>query len=140
MTRAQGGAAERPIKRHTRQRDEVQAALAEADGFVGAQALHARLRETGSTIGIATVYRALADLAGEGAADQLQLDGEALYRACATRGHHHHLICRSCGRTIEISAAPVEAWARQVAAEHGFIEPEHVVDVFGICPECAAKA
>jgi len=127
-----------PAKRRTWQREAVVAALAEAGGFVSAQALHASLRDTGSTIGVATVYRALADLAEEGRVDQLQHDGEALYRACASRAHHHHLICRSCGRTVEISAAPVEAWARAVAAEHGFTEAEHVVDVFGLCAECAA--
>jgi Fur family ferric uptake transcriptional regulator len=41
---------------------------------------------------------------------------------------------------VEISADPVEAWARHVAAEHGFTEPNHVVDVFGVCPDCRAAA
>lgn len=124
--------------RRTWQRDAVREALGLTDGFVSAQALHASLRTGDRPIGLATVYRALADLAEEGRVDQLQHDGEALYRACASRAHHHHLICRSCGRTVEISAAPVEAWARAVAAEHGFTEAEHVVDVFGLCAECAA--
>ena len=65
------------------------------------------------------------------------LGGEALYRAC-TPTHHHHLICRSCGRTVELEAAAVERWAGQVAATHGFVEPEHVVDIFGLCAVCAA--
>ena len=125
-------------RRRTWQRDAVRAALGDAQGFVSAQALHAALRDAGSSIGLATVYRALADLAADGAADHLQLEGEALYRACGDRGHHHHLICRSCGRTVEISAEPVEAWARSVAADHGFRDAEHVVDVFGTCADCAA--
>ena len=123
-------------KRRTWQRDAVRDALAERDGFVSAQMLHAALRDAGSTIGLATVYRALADLAAEGGADHLQHDGESLYRACGSSGHHHHLICRSCGRTVEIGADPVEAWARSVAAEHGFRDAEHVVDVFGLCADC----
>ena len=99
-------------RRRTWQRDAVRDALADHDGFVSAQVLHAALRDHGSTIGIATVYRALADLASAGAVDQLQHDGESLYRACSSTAHHHHLICRVCGRTVEISADPVEAWAR----------------------------
>ncbi|OJX64151.1 MAG: transcriptional repressor [Micrococcales bacterium 73-13] len=123
-------------RRRTWQRDAVRDALGERDGFVSAQALHAGLREAGSPIGLATVYRALADLAADGAADHLQVEGEALYRACGSSGHHHHLICRSCGKTVEIGAAEVEAWAKAVAAEHGFREAEHVVDVFGLCSDC----
>ena len=71
---------------------------ADARGFVSAQSLHATLREENTGIGLATVYRALAGLAAQGDADSLQSpDGESLYRACKTPGHHHHLICRSCG-------------------------------------------
>lgn len=123
-------------RRKTWQRDAVREALSAREDFVSAQALHAELRDAGSPIGLATVYRALADLAADGAADHLQQGGESLYRACGDRGHHHHLICRSCGRTVEISAGSVEAWSRAVAAEHGFRDAEHVVDVFGLCADC----
>jgi Fur family transcriptional regulator, ferric uptake regulator len=127
------------MKRNTWQREAVREALGDAEGFVSAQALHSTLRETGSPIGLATVYRALASLAGEGEADSLQQDGESLYRAC-TSGHHHHLICRNCGITVEIEADPVEAWAHRVAAEHGFTEPSHIVDVFGLCADCSRRS
>lgn len=125
-------------KRNTWQREAVRQALGTTEGFVSAQALHASMRGTGSEVGLATVYRALADLATEGEADALQQDGESLYRACTPGTHHHHLICRECGRTVEIEADAVETWARDVAARHGFTDAQHVVDVFGVCAECAA--
>ncbi|MDH6182404.1 Fur family ferric uptake transcriptional regulator [Microbacteriaceae bacterium SG_E_30_P1] len=128
------------VKRNTWQREAVREALGESEAFVSAQALHSTLRERGSSIGLATVYRALSDLAGEGEADSLQQEGESLYRACTPGTHHHHLICRNCGLTVEIEADAVEEWARQVAAEHGFTEPNHVVDVFGLCASCSKKA
>lgn len=128
------------MKRNTWQREAVRDALADAPGFVSAQTLHASLKDTGSTVGLATVYRALADLATEGEADSLQQDGESLYRACTPGSHHHHLICRSCGTTIEIAADEVEEWAQAVAAQHGFTRPQHVVDVFGLCPKCSTGA
>lgn len=126
-------------RRTTRQREAVRAALAAGDEFVSAQTLHQSMREAGETVGLATVYRALAALAEDGEADALQSGSEQLYRAC-TPTHHHHLICRSCGRTVELEAAEVERWARQVAAAHGFSEPEHVVDIFGTCAACAGRA
>lgn len=125
------------MKRNTWQREAVRAALSESDGFISAQALHGQLRDGGSTIGLATVYRALTDLTDEGEADSLTQDGEALYRACTPDTHHHHLICRRCGATEEIEADPVEEWARRVAAEHGYTRAEHVVDIFGLCPACS---
>ena len=128
------------MKRNTWQREAVREALETSEGFVSAQALHSGLHATGSPIGLATVYRALADLASEGEADSLQQDGESIYRACTPNSHHHHLICRNCGLTVEIEADEVEEWARNVAAEHGFSEPSHVVDIFGLCASCTAAA
>ncbi len=128
-------------KRNTWQREAVRARLAEAPGFVSAQQLYAVLRDAGSTIGLATVYRNLAQLAEAGEADSLQSpEGENLFRSCSTKGHHHHLICRICGDTRELEARVVEDWTSSVGAEHGFSEIEHVVDLFGVCAECRAAA
>jgi Fur family ferric uptake transcriptional regulator len=125
------------MKRNTWQREAVREALGSSEGFVSAQSLHSNLRDSGSPIGLATVYRALADLAGEGEADSLQQEGESLYRACTPGSHHHHLICRNCGLTVEIEADAVEQWAKAVAGEHGFTQPNHIVDVFGFCAACS---
>lgn len=126
------------MKRKTKQRDAVVTALAGVSGFISAQGLHAQMSTEGSTISLATVYRALTDMVGEGSVDSLlSIDGENLYRACASSGHHHHLMCRRCGATVEIDAKPVEEWARKKAHVYNFTEVEHVVAIFGICPQCA---
>lgn len=125
-----------PKRRNTPQKAAVKHALGEATGFVSAQQLHQTLKNHGSSIGLATVYRTLADLAQAGDADSLQSnEGEVLYRAC-TNAHHHHLICRECGKTVEIEAERVEKWADEVAQEHGFSEPSHNIDIFGNCAAC----
>ena len=128
------------MKRNTWQREAVREALGESEGFISAQTLHSELRLAGSAIGLATVYRALTDLATEGEADSLQAEGESLYRACTPGQHHHHLICRKCGLAVEIEADAVEQWAQKVASEHGFSEATHVVDVFGVCASCRDAA
>jgi Fur family transcriptional regulator, ferric uptake regulator len=129
------------MKRNTWQREAVRAALGATEGFVSAQGLHGALHANGSSIGLATVYRALGDLAAQGDADSLQSpEGESLYRACSTNDHHHHLICRNCGLTVEIEADAVETWAKSVAASNGFTDAAHVVDVFGLCAACTAAA
>jgi Fur family ferric uptake transcriptional regulator len=123
--------------RSTPRRDAIRAELARSAEFRSAQEVHASLRSTGTKVGLTTVYRALQDLADTGEVDVLrQPDGEAAYRACST-GHHHHLVCRRCGRTVEVEGPAVERWADQVAAQHGFSDVEHTVEVFGTCADCA---
>ena len=125
-------------RRSTKQRSAVSALLDEADSFLSAQDLHARLRDRGEAVGLATVYRALQALVEDGDVDVLRTDdGESIYRRCST-GHHHHLVCRRCGRTVEVEGPTVETWARRVGSEHGFSSVEHVVEVFGVCAPCSA--
>ena len=130
--------AEVPARRQTRQRTAVLALLDELDGFRTAQELHALLRERGDAVGLATVYRALQALVDDGLVDVLRSEvGEAAYRRCSPV-HHHHLVCRSCGATVEVADPPVERWAARIAAEHGFADVHHQVEVFGTCATCTA--
>jgi Fur family ferric uptake transcriptional regulator len=111
-------------------------------GFTSATQIYDRLHAQGSTIGLATVYRTLGTLAAEGVLDALQRPGgtETLYRACGEIGHHHHLTCRECGRTVEVTLPAVEASAREVARQHGYEAVEHTVEIAGTCRECLAQA
>jgi Fur family ferric uptake transcriptional regulator len=125
-------------QRATRQRAAVAAALDSIDDFRSAQELHDLLKQRGEAVGLTTVYRTLQSLADAGEVDVLRTaDGESVYRRCSS-GHHHHLVCRTCGRTVEVEGPAVERWADRVAAEHGFVEVSHTLEVFGTCPACAA--
>lgn len=126
-------------RRRTRQREAVAALLQDRADFRTAQQIHADLRDAGAGVGLTTVYRTLAVMAESGEVDMLLgEDGEARYRACSA-GHHHHLVCRSCGFTVEVTAAPVERWARRMADDHGFTDLTHTVEVVGLCPDCARR-
>jgi len=125
--------------RLTRQGAVITALLRRSNGFRSAQDLYTQLRREGHNIGLATVYRHLQALASAHAIDTLRtLDGETLYRLCATESHHHHLICQSCGRAEEVAAPVVEAWAEQVARAAGFRQSYHTLEITGICAACDA--
>lgn len=124
------------VIRPTRQRRVVTEVLDELDQFRSAQDIHTLLAERGETVGLATVYRTLQLLADADLIDVVRSDaGEALYRQCSS-GHHHHLVCRACGRTIEIEGPTVERWADAEAAKHGFSDVSHVLEIFGTCGHC----
>ncbi|GGB91914.1 transcriptional repressor [Cellulomonas carbonis] len=126
------------MQRMTRQRTAVAEALGTVEDFRSAQQLHELLRDQGHGIGLATVYRTLQSLAEAGDVDVLRTaEGESVYRRCERREHHHHLVCRRCGATVEIEGPDVETWADRVGRRHGFVDIDHTVELFGTCARCA---
>lgn len=126
-------------RRSTTQKAAVARALDEAVGFISAQQLHRRLSDEGTPIGLATVYRQLNALAESGLADTIPVPGGQLFRACEPGAHHHHLVCETCGKAVEIDP-PSEEWIRNTATQHGFTVSHHIVEVFGRCADCALQA
>jgi Fur family transcriptional regulator, ferric uptake regulator len=125
------------VVRATRQRAAISALLENVDEFRSAQELHDELRRRGENIGLTTVYRTLQTMATSGAVDTLRTDtGESVYRRCSEH-HHHHLVCRTCGATVEVEGAAAEKWAAEVAKEHGFSDVSHTIEIFGVCGDCA---
>jgi Fur family ferric uptake transcriptional regulator len=126
--------------RGTKQAQALAAALDSLPGFCSAQEIHAELRRKGEHVGLATVYRHLQALSEQGSVDAIRdANGETLYRQCGTTMHHHHLTCRTCGSSVEVEGRAMEQWAERVAAEAGFTEVDHTVELFGLCPDCAAR-
>ena len=121
--------------RRTRQRVVIWDYVGDASEFQTAQQIHDRLRAQGTPVSLPTVYRTLASMAGSGELDHLTTDGQTAYRRCSAH-HHHHLVCRSCGRTIELTDTPVEQWAATVAQKYGFTDITHVTEISGLCPDC----
>ncbi|MFF2408937.1 Fur family transcriptional regulator [Streptomyces sp. NPDC058092] len=129
-----------PVRgRSTRQRAAVAAALDEVAEFRSAQELHDVLKHRGDSVGLTTVYRTLQSLADAGEVDVLRTtEGESVYRRCSTGDHHHHLVCRMCGKAVEVEGPAVEQWAETIAAQHGYVNVAHTVEIFGTCSECAS--
>ena len=125
-----------PAQRRTRQRAAVDEILAGRHEFRTAQEIHDDLRHRGDRVGLTTVYRTLQAMTEAGELDAIRsAEGETAYRRCST-GHHHHLVCRSCGRTVEVSGPAVETWASAIAQQHGFRDVSHDLEIFGTCDRC----
>jgi Fur family ferric uptake transcriptional regulator len=130
--------ASRAASRSTRQKRALAELLDDSESFRSAQDLYMELRARGETVGLTTVYNQLRSLAEDGLVDSVRADdGETLYRRCGAE-HHHHLVCRECGRTVEVQGPEVERWADDVARANGFVEVRHTLEIAGTCRECAA--
>lgn len=114
----------------------ILATLERVGGFASAQEVHRMMVREGEKIGLTTIYRGLQSLVDEKLIDLMRRgDGEAIYRLCGDT-HHHHLICRSCGRTEEIASATIEKWAASEGILRGFRDVGHSVELFGLCSNC----
>lgn len=124
-------------RRNTWQKTAVLEQLSNTDEFVSAQELHQKISQSGKKLGLTTVYRALTEMVEQGMADSLSIsDGEMRYRIC-TPEHHHHLICRVCGKTVEFDMPGFEQLALEVAKANGFTELSHEIELFGVCAGCS---
>jgi len=124
-------------RRNTWQKTAVLEQLSNTDEFVSAQELHQKISQSGKKLGLTTVYRALTEMVEQGMADSLSIsDGEMRYRIC-TPEHHHHLICRVCGKTVEFDMPGFEELALEVAKANGFTELSHQIELFGVCAGCS---
>lgn len=122
--------------RATQQRVVVLEALMGERWDTSARRLHERLRPVHPTLGLATVYRTLDSLAEAGVIHRLSHGSEACYRFCQP-GHHHHLTCTRCHKVVELRGCEVSEWAARQAVSHGFAQVEHVVELTGVCADCA---
>lgn len=139
-TTADAASARSPQERSTRQKRALAAVLDASDGFRSAQDLFGDLRARGENVGLTTVYNQLRALSDAGEVDVLRSDdGETLYRRCDTGHHHHHLVCRSCGRTVEVEGPEVERWATRVARANEFVDVVHTLEIVGTCLDCARR-
>lgn len=137
MAAVTSGTRKPPAGRSTAQKRAIAAVLADTGEFRSAQELHASLRSRGERVGLTTVYNQLRALAEVGGVDVVRAeDGESLYRQCRSAAHHHHLVCRRCGRTVEVDPPDLERWTADVARTHGFVEVGHVLEVVGTCGSC----
>ncbi|WP_136519345.1 Fur family transcriptional regulator [Cellulomonas telluris] len=129
-------------QRVTRQRTAIAGLLDDLGEFRSAKQIHLALQQRGDDIALATVYRTLNAMAEQGDVEVLlSPSGEHTYLRCApTAEHHHHLVCRTCGRTVDVDAPELEELAAALASRHGFTELEHSVDFVGVCATCAEQA
>ena len=126
--------------RVTPQRVAILDAVCEGGGHTTLGEIYARVREIDPSIDRSTVYRTLklfVDLELIVSADIG--DGETYYEIAKTQ-HHHHLICRQCGKEQEIGDDVIQRMFNQVFQRYGFKADTNHLVLFGWCTDCLANA
>ena len=121
-------------------RDAVIQYLAAQQCCLSAQELFDGLRAEGRTVGIASVYRVLEQLADLDLVHRVDLGGGSTRFEPALPGgeHHHHLVCDECGRVDQFDDDALERNLTRVASAQGYQLAQHDVVLHGACDECRA--
>jgi Fur family transcriptional regulator, ferric uptake regulator len=127
--------------RMTDARRAVVALIAGRDGTFGTADLIADAERRNINVARASVFRTLELLSGIGAVERLDLpDGEHGYVRCDSPGHHHHLVCSRCQRSVDLENIGMTPILRDVERQTGYRIDQHRVELFGLCPDCQAAA
>jgi Fur family transcriptional regulator, ferric uptake regulator len=123
------------MERDTRQRRAIRAVLEAADRPLSPKEVLGASKRRVRTLGLATVYRTLNAMVGDGALVEVELPGESPRYELSGKHHHHHFVCEQCNRAFEVDACPGDM-AGLVPA--GFELTRHEVVLYGACADCAA--
>jgi Fur family ferric uptake transcriptional regulator len=122
----------------TRAREQITAILRNEQRYLSAAEIHELLNKTRAKVSLSTVYRTLDLLETKGeASSRVDARGESTYVVCAPT-HHHHAICRSCGKVEELACEALERIASELRSHHGFELDDHAMEFYGKCASCRA--
>jgi len=119
----------------TPQRAAILHALHHAGGHLSPTQVYDLARRE-SNLTEPTVYRTLEELAEKKILLAAHVGNGKMVYELAENNDHHHLICRNCGKTIEVEHAPLELLYRQLESSTGYKLDSSHVTFFGLCPDC----
>lgn len=127
-------------QRSTGARRAIGALIADRSGHFTAADLLEDAGARGLTVGRATVFRTLDLLAEQGQLERIDLpSGEHAYVACAPEEHHHHVVCRNCGKSVEVADSGLQSVVGEIGRRSGYVIDAHRLELFGLCPDCGAR-
>ena len=106
---------------------------------VTAQEVYEIVSEKDSSLGFATVYRFLRKLTESGLVTEVRMGGLPARYEITPKSHHDHLTCTHCGKICEFENTTIEELQNQVARQFGFTLTSHVLELYGVCPDCQRR-
>jgi len=98
-----------------------------------AESIYRQLGKSGEAIGLATVYRALAQFEAAGLITRHQFEGGQTVFELERGPHHDHIVCVRCGRVEEFFDKVIEERQREIAEKLGFTLSDHALTLYGEC-------
>lgn len=120
----------------TSQRLAILKSLSRGRAHMTAQEVYESVHKLHPEIGFATVYRFLRSLNEKGYVTEVRMGGLPARYELTPQSHHDHLTCVNCGKIVEFEHKQIEDLQFMVARDHGFVLTGHVLELYGLCPDC----
>ncbi len=126
--------------RATGPRVAVLGALIDQPDHPRVEQIRERVTASGTSISHQATYDACEALHAAGLARKLHVAGSAVRYEARAGDNHHHLICRGCGKAVDIDCVVGAAPCIDPDHDHGYVIDEAEVTFWGTCPECSASS
>ena len=127
----------RPV---TSQRKLLLSLIKKAGGHISAKELYRRASKRNESISLATVYRTLQLFKELGLVEERRLGQVYCHYEMKDSNEHQHLVCRSCGKVIEVESPLLSKLVEELKHEHGFNLTKIELYMEGYCPQCDKEA
>ena len=122
--------------RLTPQRLMILEAIENSDDHISAEEMYSQVVAKYPNVNISTVYRTLELLKNLNLVTETDLGGGRFRYHPANKGHHHHLICRRCGTTIDLDESLLAPLEKALLREHDFVAELSHLAITGLCSRC----
>ena len=117
--------------KYTPQRVAVLEEIVKGQGHRECEDIYLALKQKGSHVSRATVYRTMDILVVNNFARKMEIgDGRSRYESKVDSPHHDHLICTSCGNIVEFLDQDIEDLQEKIAKHYHFILKKHIHQLF----------
>ncbi len=110
--------------------------LSQTQTPLSAQELYQSLTKKQRRIGLTSIYRCLNLLESMGMAFKISDGSNVRYKLCELENHHHHMVCKNCGKILEFDLCEIQSWSEKIIESTGFQITEHHLEFYGFCKEC----
>lgn len=133
---------EKGFKLTTQRKMVLDVILKNCEKHLTCEEIYNKVKENYPSIGLATIYRAVATFEQIGLVESMYLNNEGTryqLKNPTEKHSHHHLICEICGEIIDISEDLLEPLEKKVFSQKGFTVNNHKVQLLGRCKKCREK-
>jgi Fur family ferric uptake transcriptional regulator len=126
--------------RFTKERETILDEILSRKGHFDLEEVYLGLRDKGSKVSRASIYRTVPLLLESGLLEEVQRTAKhAHYELTYGSSHHDHMLCTECGKVIEFYSPSIEKLQEKLCRARGFKGTSHTLEIMGTCRECRAK-
>ena len=123
----------------TEQRKAIIEVIGKKGEHYNASEIFERVGKKIPDVSFSTIYRNIELLLGLGILKKISIEEGLNHFELASKDHHHHIICKSCGYVKEIDLCPYKDIEKKRLDEIGFEPMEHKFEIYGLCKKCKNK-